>query len=111
MNDLVLLAGNSLIGLLFLGLWFADKNQRGYFAWWGIADICLGFAAMLALFMSIQKSMGVDGSALRLLVIPLAAAGYAMMIGGSLRYRGQHFTWRDAVVLAIAYVALGVGAR
>ena len=46
MNDLVLLAGNSLIGLLFLGLWFADKKQRGYFAWWGSADICLGFAAM-----------------------------------------------------------------
>ena len=111
MNDLVLLAGNSLIGLLFLGLWFADKNQRGYFAWWGIADICLGFAAMLALFASIQKGMGIDSSGWRILIIPLASAGYAMMVGGSLRYRGQHFTWRDALILAVAYVALSVGAR
>ena len=58
MNDLVLLAGNSLIGLLFLGLWLADKKQRGYFAWWGMADILIGFAAMLALIMNIQKGLG-----------------------------------------------------
>jgi diguanylate cyclase (GGDEF)-like protein len=111
MNDLVLLAGNSLIGLLFLGLWLADKKQRSYFAWWGIADIALGFAAMLALIMSIQKDLGVDISAWRLLIIPMAAAGYAMMIGGSLRYKGQYFNWRDALVLLVAYVALAVGAR
>ena len=73
MNDLVLLAGNSLIGLLFLGLWLADKKQRGYFAWWGIAEICLGFAAMLALIMSIQKNLGVDTNAWRITIIPLAA--------------------------------------
>jgi diguanylate cyclase (GGDEF)-like protein len=111
MNDLVLLAGNSLIGLLFLGLWFADKKQRGYFAWWGLADICLGFAAMLALLMSIQMDLGLGSNSWRVVIIPLAAAGYAMMIGGSLRYRGQHFNWRDALVLMIAYVALAVGAR
>ncbi|MDE2600370.1 MAG: EAL domain-containing protein [Rhodocyclaceae bacterium] len=111
MNDLVLLAGNSLIGLLFLGLWFADKKQRSYFAWWGIADICLGFAAMTALFMSIQDGVGENGGAWRLLVVPLAASGYVAMAGGSLRYRGHQFSWRDALVLAIAYIALGVGAR
>lgn len=111
MNDFVLLAGNSLIGLLFLGLWFADKKQRGYFAWWGAADICLGFAATMALFMVIQNSMGVDGSIWRFLIVPCATAGYAMMIGGSLRYRGQQFSWRDALVLVVAYIALGVGTR
>lgn len=111
MNDLVLLAGNSLIGLLFLGLWFADKNQRGYFAWWGIADICLGFAAILALCMQVEQSAGMDATLWRIVIIPLACAGYAMMIGGSLRYRGQSFNWRDAVVLAIACVALSVGTR
>lgn len=111
MNDLVLLAGNALIGLLFLGLWFADKKQRSYFAWWGSADICLGFAAMAALFMSIQNSMGVDSSAWRLLIVPLAAAGYALLIGGSLCYKGQQFNWRDALVLAVAYIALAVGTR
>lgn len=111
MNDLVLLAGNSLIGLLFLGLWFADKKQRSYFAWWGCADILLGFAAMAALLMHIQTSTGVDGSAWRMLIVPLAAAGYAMLMGGSLRYRGQQFSWRDAMVLAVAYIALSVGAH
>lgn len=111
MNDLVLLAGNSLIGLLFLGLWFADRNQRSYFAWWGIADICLGFAAILALTMRIQDSMGIDASPLRILIVPLAAAGYVMLVGGSLRYRNQHFSWRDAVVLMVSYITLTVGTR
>lgn len=109
MNDLVLLAGNSLIGLLFLGLWFADKNQRSYFAWWGVADIFLGFAAMLALCMQVERATGLDVTIWRLAIIPLATGGYAMMIGGSLRYRGQSFTWRDAVVLAVACIALSVG--
>ena len=111
MNDLVLLAGNSLIGLLLLGLWFTEKRQRGHFAYWGIADICMGFAAMLALIMRMQMALGVDASHYLWLIYPLAAVGYASMIGGSLRYRGQSFTWRDAAILAVACIALTIGMR
>jgi diguanylate cyclase (GGDEF)-like protein len=111
MNDLVLFAGNSLIGLLFLGLWFADKKQRGYFAYWGIADICLGIAAILVLLMHTHNSTATLPVDWRPLITPLVGAGYALMIGGSLRYRGQSFNWRDALILTIAYTALTIGAR
>ncbi|HTJ95907.1 MAG TPA: GAF domain-containing protein, partial [Rhodocyclaceae bacterium] len=109
MNDLVLLAGNSLIGCLFIGMWYAER-QRGYFAYWGAAHILLGISAIMALMMRMPE-FGITSILFKVMITPISALGFATMIGGSLRYRKQSFTWRDTLVLAVGYSALAIGTR
>lgn len=109
MNDFVLLTGNLLIGLLFIGLWLAERHQRTYLAWWGVADVCIALSVMLALQTQLQIGTGGVFTVGKTATMLFALTGYTAMIGGSLRYRGHAFGMRDATILVIAYTALAVG--
>lgn len=109
MNDLSLLLGNSMIGLLLLGMWYADR-ERDYFAYWGIGHIFTGIAAIIGTFLRMPDALPPSARLLVFTVGMLSTGlGLASMIGGALRYRQQVFSWRDSAILAVGFTALVFG--